>query len=303
MKKKSSLGRGLTELLSHSFHGKEADVLTPESIEPAEAAHAPAVKDTADSLLYIKTDLIQPSPYQPRRDIDPATLQELADSIKSQGVLQPIVVRETAVGVYELVAGERRWRAAQLAGLSKVPAVLKKLSEEAAMAVALIENIQRENLNPMDEARALKRLADTFSATHQEVADVVGKSRTSITNLLRLMDLNIEVQHLLETGSLEMGHAKALLGLSGRLQTDVAKTVATRSLSVRETERLIKNLKTDVAQAIAKVSDPDIVRLEEDLASRLGAPVSIKHQERGKGLVVIRYHSLEELDGILAHIQ
>jgi ParB family chromosome partitioning protein len=243
----------------------------------------------------------------------PESLEDLADSIRAQGVIQPIIVRSlptrdpSGAQRYEIVAGERRWRAAQIAGLEKVPAVVRDMADSTAIAVALIENIQREDLNPLEEARALRRLIDEFDLTHQEVADAIGRSRTAVSNILRLQDLGDQAKALLQKGELEMGHARALLGIAdSRMQAEVAALVAKKGLSVRETERLIKRVMSGARKAGAKNSaalDPDIRRLQDDLAERLGARVSIQHSSKGHGKLVVTYNSLDELDGILAHIQ
>ena len=256
-------------------------------------------------LREIPIDLIQRGRYQPRRDMDPAGLQELADSIRQQGVMQPVVVRPVAEGRYELIAGERRWRASQIAELDSLPAIVRDVPDEAAIAMALIENIQRENLNPMEEANALYRLQHEFELTQMEVAEAVGKNRATVANLLRLMNLNDDVKKLLEHGDIEMGHARALLGLEGGRQSEAASQVVTRALTVRQTEALVRHLLEGGDQkpsAGTKVS-PDIQRLERLLGDRLGAKVAIAHSAKGKGKLVINYSSLDELDGILAHIK
>jgi len=243
------------------------------------------------------------------------TLQELADSIKAQGVIQPIVVRPVGVpGIgesqrYEIIAGERRWRAAQMAGLTEIPAVVRRIPDEAAIAVALIENIQRENLNPLEEARALERLISEFDLTHQEAADAVGRSRSGVTNLLRLLELAPEVCDRVEHREIEMGHARAIGALSNRKQqVEVATLVAKRGLSVRDTEALVRRMQAPGATATAAEGqengrDPNVLRLEQELADKLGAKVAIQHSTAGKGKLVVNYNSLDELDGILAHIK
>ena len=259
-------------------------------------------------------DLLQRGRYQPRLDMRPESLQELADSIRAQGVVQPIVVRPVTAQRagepprYEIIAGERRWRAAQMAGLHDVPAVIRRVPDEAAMAMSLIENIQRENLNPLEEARALDRLIREFEMTHQTAADAVGRSRAAVSNLLRLLELADEVKGLVETRQIEMGHARALLGLpAARQQVEVALLVAKKGLSVRETEALVRRLsehKDDGSErAQPPRPDPNITRLEHDLADKLGAKVQLQHGAKGRGKLVIAYNSLDELDGILAHIQ
>ncbi len=260
--------------------------------------------DLDGELKHLPVELLQRGQYQPRRDMDPTSLEELAESIRKQGVVQPIVVRAISEGRYEIIAGERRWRAAQLARLAEIPAIIRDVTDEAAIAMALIENIQRENLNPIEEAMALQRLQDEFGLTQQQVAEAVGKSRTTITNLLRLLGLTGEVRMMLEHGDIEMGHAKALLGLTDGTQIQAARTVVARGLSVRQTETLIRNLQQDAASGKAPSRiDPDLKRLQDDLSDKLGSPVSISHSAKGKGKVTISYSSLDELDGILAHLQ
>jgi ParB family chromosome partitioning protein len=262
--------------------------------------------DHDGELREVPIDLIQRGRYQPRRDMDPAALQELADSIRQQGVMQPVVVRPIAEGRYELIAGERRWRATQMADLDRIPAIIRDVPDEAAIAMALIENIQRENLNPIEEAFALQRLQDEFGLTQAQVAEAVGKSRTTITNLLRLIGLTEDVRLMLEHGDLEMGHGRAMLTLPPELQMQVAKQVVAKSLSVRQTEALVRRVQQETPGKKAGKSDaidPNIRALQDDLAERLGARVSIAHGQRGKGKLVIEYSSLDELDGILDHIK
>ena len=264
------------------------------------------LKDHDGELREVPIDLIQRGRYQPRRDMDPAALQELADSIRQQGVMQPVVVRPIAEGRYELIAGERRWRATQMAGLDSIPAIIRDVPDEAAIAMALIENIQRENLNPIEEAFALQRLQDEFGLTQAQVAEAVGKSRTTITNLLRLIGLSEDVRIMLEHGDLEMGHGRAMLTLAPELQMQVAKQVVAKSLSVRQTEALVRRGQQETPDSKSRkkgVVDPNIRALQDDLAERLGARVSIDHGQRGKGKLVIEYSSLDELDGILGHIK
>jgi ParB family chromosome partitioning protein len=256
-------------------------------------------------LKEIPVDLIQRGKYQPRRDIDPESLQELAESIRAQGIMQPIVVRPISDRKYEIIAGERRWRAAQIAGLDQVPAVIRDVNDESAIAMALIENIQREDLNPIEEAVSLQRLQQEFELTQQEVADAVGKSRSTIANLLRLMSLQEDVRLLLERGDMEMGHARALLALEGMQQSQAARTVVGKGMSVRQTEALVRNLlarQEFPAQAPAQL-DPNIRQLQDDLSQKLGARVLIQHTAKGKGKLVLSYNSLDELDGILGHIK
>lgn len=241
--------------------------------------------------------------YQPRRDMDPEALQELADSIKAQGILQPIVVRKMADKSYEIVAGERRWRAAQLAQLDSVPALVRDISDESAIALALIENIQREDLNPLEEALAMQRFADEFKLSHGQVADAVGKARATVTNLMRLLGLHDEVKKNLAHGDLDMGHARALLALPLAKQVVAAQQVIERGLSVRHTETLVRAMLESKPASATKVSDPNVRKLQDELAGRLGAAVQINCNARGKGKLVIAYNSLDELDGILAHIK
>lgn len=271
----------------------------------------PALK--ANALIEIPVELCQRGKYQPRRDIDSEALEELAASIAQQGVMQPIILRALVEELvkpgqpgYEIIAGERRWRAAQLAGLSAVPAIIKEVPDEAAMAMALVENLQREDLNPMEEAYALSRLNQEFELTHQQVADIVGKSRAAVSNSLRLMNLHKDVKVLLEHGDIEMGHARALLGLASADQSEAAKEVVNRGLTVRQTEALVKNRLSPKAakQAAADlVNDPNISRLQNDLSDKLGVPVALKHGANGRGKVILKYNSLDELDGILSHIK
>jgi len=301
--KRPSLGRGLEALLGSATPASTAD----------SAAAAPAAPRPEEELARIPVDLLQRGRYQPRLDMRPESLQELADSIRAQGVVQPIVVRPLAAQRsgepmrYEIIAGERRWRAAQMAGLHELPAVIRRVPDEAAVAMSLIENIQRENLNPLEEARALDRLIREFDMTHQTAADAVGRSRAAVSNLLRLLELADEVKALVESRQLEMGHARALLGLSAaRQQVEVATLVAKKGLSVRETEALVRRLSTpreDTAAREQRRPDPNVTRLEQDLADKLGAKVHLQHTTAGRGKLVIAYNSLDELDGILAHIQ
>ena len=264
------------------------------------------LKDHDGELREVPIDLIQRGRYQPRRAMDPAALQELADSIRQQGVMQPVVVRPIAEGRYELIAGERRWRATQMAELDSIPAIIRDVPDEAAIAMALIENIQRENPNPIEEAFALQRLQDEFGLTQAQVAEAVGKSRTTITNLLRLIGLSEDVRIMLEHGDLEMGHGRAMLTLAPELQMQVAKQVVAKSLSVRQTEALVRRVQQETPDSKSRKKgtlDPNIRALQDDLAERLGARVSIDHGQRGKGKLVIEYSSLDELDGILGHIK
>ena len=251
----------------------------------------------------IPVERIRRSPYQPRRKLDADALEELTRSVRAHGVVQPVVVRPVGEDRYELVAGERRWRAAQGAGLETVPAVVREVSDEIALSIAIIENIQREDLTPLEEARGVARLVEEFAMTHREVAEAVGRSRPAVSNLLRLLDLNEDVRDRLEAGELEMGHARALLGLTGAAQSEAARMVAERGLSVRQTEALVRRMPSapggDAAEA---APDPDIGRLETRLGDLIGSEVRIRHGKRGSGRMVIRYHSLDELDGILERL-
>jgi ParB family chromosome partitioning protein len=262
---------------------------------------------STERVTRLPVEHIQRGRYQPRRDFDPDALRELADSIAAQGVIQPIVVRPIAADRYEIVAGERRWRASQQAGLAEIPVVVREVDERSAMAIGLIENIQRADLNPLEEAGALERLLNEFELTHQQVAEAVGKSRTTVTNLLRLLELEPEVKGLVEQSRLEMGHARALLGLKGLAQAEAARRVVAAGLSVRETERLVRRLQqldqVPGPTPSKPAPDPDVRRLQDDLAERLGARVEIQQGQRGAGKLVIAYNSLNELDGILAHIR
>ena len=316
--KKPSLGRGLEALLG------QANARRPAPAPTGVAADAPL--PARDELVSLPLDVLQRGRYQPRVDMRPETLDALAQSIKAQGVVQPIVVRPiempgaapSAAGApgqrYEIIAGERRWRAAQIAGLPDIPAVVRRVPDEGAIAMALIENIQREDLNPMEEARALDRLIREFQVTHQEAADAVGRSRAAVSNLLRLLDLAPEVAEWVDRRELEMGHARALLGLSEqRQQVEVARLVCKKSLSVRETEALVRRLTNVTGGEGAETGrtggggrsgrDPNVTALESQLAETLGAKVVIDHSGKtGKGRVVVAYNSLDELDGILQHI-
>ncbi len=250
-------------------------------------------------LQSLPIESMQRGKYQPRKDLNPEKLQELADSIKAQGIIQPIVVRKISFEKYEIVAGERRWRASQLAGLTQIPVVIKEIDDRTAMAMALIENIQREDLNPLEEAEALKRLLDEFEMTHQLIAEAIGKSRTTVTNLLRLMDLHPDVKKLLLSNNLEMGHARALLSLEGSKQVALANKVIKEGLTVRATERLVKESHADPKNQKIKLIDNDTVKLQDELTGKLGAKVTIDHKENGSGKLVITYTSLDELDGII----
>ncbi|WP_280539853.1 ParB/RepB/Spo0J family partition protein [Chromohalobacter sp. 11-W] len=307
MTRKRALGRGLDALIGAG--ARQRDTLGDDAIDGdvlLEPAQAPAASEEQERLMRLPLGQLSRGKYQPRRDIQPESLEELADSIRAQGVMQPIVVRPMGESRYEIIAGERRWRAAQLAELDVIPAVVREVSDEAALALALIENIQRENLNPVEEASALKRLLDDFELTQQQVADAVGKSRAQVANLLRLLSLDEEVQTLLERGDLDMGHARALLTLPAARQRSIAREVVERDLTVRQTEALAKQNASGKETAKSPPSasgNTDVARLETRLAELLGAPVKIQHGASGKGRVTIRYTSLDELDGILGHIQ
>ncbi|HET6654877.1 MAG TPA: ParB/RepB/Spo0J family partition protein [Gammaproteobacteria bacterium] len=262
-----------------------------------------AAPEAGDALKTLPVDLIQRGKYQPRKDMHADTLEELADSIRAQGVVQPIVVRPLSGSRYEIIAGERRWRAAQIAGLHEIPAVIKDVPDRAAIAMALIENIQRENLNPLEEARALERLIDEFEMTHQQASEAVGRSRAAVSNLLRLLELTPATAKMVEEGRLEMGHARALLALKDAQQDAAAREVAAKGLSVRETEKLVRRLGEPKKPAPTRRLDPDIRRLQEDLTERLGARVTVQTGPKGRGKLVINYTSLDELDGILGHIR
>lgn len=298
--KRKGLGKGLDALLGAGLS------IPPADDTPGEAAVATEPSGASDGkLMQLPVELIQRGKYQPRRDMHQEALEELADSIRAQGVMQPIVVRLISENKYEIIAGERRWRATQLAGLDKIPAVVRVVTDEAAIAMALIENIQREDLNPIEEAVALKRLQDEFELTHQEVAQAVGKSRTTVTNLLRLIALDDEVKKLLEHGDLEMGHARALLSLNPEQQRDTARQIAARGLTVRQAEALVRKIQEEKNKGTIGVPpvSADIKRLQTELSETLGAGVSIQHGAKGKGKLVISYNNLDELDGILAHIK
>jgi|SoiMethySBSTD1v2_1073268.scaffolds.fasta_scaffold56960_2 ParB family chromosome partitioning protein len=286
--KRRGLGRGLDALLG------------PAAGPPPQATESGAGR-------VLPVDLIERSRFQPRGEINRESLADLADSIRAQGLMQPVVVRPLRDGAgetrYELIAGERRWRAAQMAGLSEVPVVVRDVPDDVALALALIENIQRENLSPLDEARALERLVVEFGMTHERAAEAVGRSRTAVSNLIRLLELDETVKQRLAAGDLDMGHARALLALPRSQQAQAAAKVAERGLSVRETERLVKRLLAGTTQQTPRRTDPDIERLERDLSERLGAKVEVQQSARGRGQLVIRYHSLDELEGILAHIR
>lgn len=300
IKKKRGLGRGLDSLLSSSRESVAIDGVD-------ESQNAESTGSTKDGALrHLPIEWLQPGRYQPRKDIQPEALEELAASIKSQGLMQPIIARKTAGNDnrFEIIAGERRWRACQLAQLDTVPVIIKDVEDEAAMAMALIENIQREDLNAMEEAQALYRLQHEFEMTQQQVAEAVGKNRATVANLLRLVNLNPDVKLLLEHGDIEMGHARALLGLEGEQQSEAATKVVSGALNVRQTEALVRNIQEGKkSPSKPEPKSPDINRLENILGDKLGAKVAISHTKKGKGKLVIAYNSLDELDGILSHIK
>ena len=279
--KARGLGRGLDALLGD---GKS-------KVEPSQR-----------SFKMLPIEFLQRGKYQPRQDMNAEKLQELADSIREQGIVQPIIVRELGAERYEIIAGERRWRAAQLAQLDVVPVVIKDFDDQTAMAIALIENIQREDLNALEEAQALKRLGEDFGMTHQEIAKAVGKSRTTVSNLLRLNELTPAVMKLLAAGEIEMGHARALLALTGKDQLVAAKQVVAKAMSVREVEKYVRDFANPRVVKAAPAVDPDVLRLQERLSEKLGAKVAINHHPKGKGKLVISYTNLDELDGILKRI-
>jgi ParB family chromosome partitioning protein len=282
-RKKPVLGRNLSSMLSQTTlaHVKE---------------------DTRDELRDLPLELIRPGRYQPRSVFDEEKLAELADSIRSQGVVQPVVVRPVGEDEFELIAGERRWRAAQIAGIDVIPAVLRDVPDEASVAMALIENIQREDLNPLEEATALRRLIDDFQMTHQEAADSVGRSRAAVSNLLRLLELMQEVKYMIDMRLIEMGHARALLSLDDDLQLQAAREVVNKRLSVRETENLVRRLQQSKKKIGHRRVDPDILRLQNRLGEILGARVRIQHQASGKGKLIINYTNADEFEGILERL-
>lgn len=255
-----------------------------------------------NELRKLPIDIIQPGKYQPRKDIDPETLEELAKSIRAQGIIQPILVRSIENGRYEIVAGERRWRAAQLANLQEIPAVIREMPDKTVVALSLIENIQREDLNIIEEALALQRLIDEFTMTHQEAADAVGKSRVTVTNLLRLLSLHSDIKIMLQNGDLEMGHARALLTLDKNKQVELAKLIIQKKFTVREVETLVNRLMNPHKKINTKAFDPNIINFQKQLADKLAAKVIISHSKNGKGKMIIHYNSLDELEGIVDHI-
>ncbi|MGB1333979.1 MAG: ParB/RepB/Spo0J family partition protein [Porticoccaceae bacterium] len=291
--KRQSLGKGLDALLGFAEDVTADQELAIDENKPSDGA-----------LKQIPVEFLQRGEYQPRREFNPDSLQELADSIASQGLIQPIVVREIAQNKYEIIAGERRWRAAQLAGLDTIPAMLREISDQTTIAMALIENIQREDLNAIEESQALIRLQDEFNLTQQQVAQAVGKSRSAVTNLMRLATLQPLVQQQLERGDIELGHAKCLLALEGETQVSAARTVASEGLTVRQTEVLVKKLQSpSLGKKSITTPNQDIVNLQTELSEKLGAAVKIQHGSRGSGKLTISYNSVDELDGILGHLK
>lgn len=288
MVKKRGLGKSLDALLAYTSTD------TQPSVE--------AANQLTEKITQLSVNQIRRGKYQPRREMDPQALEELASSIRSQGIIQPLIVRP--VGDYhEIIAGERRWHAAQLAGLTEVPVIIRSIPDEAAIAIALIENIQRENLNPIEEAIALQRLSEEFAMTHSQVAEVIGKSRTSVTNLLRLLSLPDEIKTMLDRGLLEMGHARTLLTLPAPSQIEVAELIIAKGLSVRETEHLVRRIQTPSKPQSSNPMDPDIERLQENLSRQLKLRVAIQYNAKGKGKLIIHYRNLAELDGLLSQIQ
>jgi ParB family chromosome partitioning protein len=279
-RKKPVLGRNLSSMLSQT---------TLKQIQ----------NQSRDELHDLPLDVIRPGRFQPRSVFDEDKLAELADSIRAQGVVQPVVVRPVGEGVYELIAGERRWRAAQIAGIDTIPSVVRDVPDEVSVAMALIENIQREDLNPLEEATALRRLIDDFEMTHQQAADAVGRSRAAVSNLLRLLELMQEVKDMIDMRLIEMGHARALLSLDDDLQVQAAREVVRKRLSVRETENLARRLQQSKKNKGSRRVDPDILRLQNRLGEILGARVRIQHQASGKGKLIIAYNNSDEFEGIL----
>jgi ParB family transcriptional regulator, chromosome partitioning protein len=301
--KRKGLGRGLDALLSAGAKQAGVNAVTgqPNPVNPATIT-IPDAGPKDGRLMDLPVEFLQRGKYQPRRDMHEESLQELAESIKAQGVMQPIVVRPIGDDRYEIIAGERRWRATQLAGLHTIPAVIRDVSDEAAIAMALIENIQREDLNPVEEAVALKRLQDEFELTHQEVAEAVGKSRTAVSNILRLLNLCLDVRTMLERGDIEMGHARCLLPLSFEQQRDLARHIVAKGLSVRQAESLVRNTLEAKKASPNKSASADIEKLEQGLSEKVGVPVSVQHSAKGSGKLVLKYNNLDELDGILSHL-
>lgn len=289
MVKKRGLHRGLDALIARSDHSIKKEV--------GELQQDGELKD-------IPVEFLRSGVYQPRKVFEDDGLEELAASIRAQGIIQPIVVRKKLANQYEIIAGERRWRAAQKAGLHNIPCIIKDIPDEAAIAMSLIENIQREDLNPIEEAMALRRLMNDFGLTQQQAADAVGKSRTALTNLLRLLGLSSEVKDMLERGDIEMGHARALLTLGEADQKAAAKTCRDKGFSVRETERYVRKLLTPKVQVppASQQKDVDIKRLETKISEKIGAPTQIQHGVKGRGKIIIEYSNVDVLDGILSHL-
>jgi ParB family chromosome partitioning protein len=282
--KKRGLGRGLDALLG---------------AKPKGALN----KDNSSNLTELDVDLIKPGKFQPRTKMDMMKLRELADSIKAQGMVQPVIVRSIGKNSYEIIAGERRWRAAQIAELSKIPVVIREADDRQTIAMALIENIQREDLSPLEEAIALQRLIDEFELTHQQAGEAVGRSRAAVSNLLRLLDLHKDVKKLLDDGELEMGHARALLSLQRNLQVKAAREIIKKAMSVRVTEKFLKTYGEETIEVKKPQADKDIQRLETELTEKLCSVVNIQHGKKGKGKLIINYHSVDELEGILNRIK
>lgn len=291
MAKKRGLGLGLSELLS--------DIQTISTTTTTTKATESSINA---GLRHLSIDLLKPGKYQPRRGMDKKSLEELAESIRTQGIIQPIVVRPIKGGGYEIIAGERRWRAAQLAKMQEVPVVTKEMADEQALAVSLIENIQREELNAIDTALSLQRLINEFSMTHENAALAIGKSRSAVTNLLRLLELADEIKEMVQEGALEMGHARALLTLEVTKRTYAAKIISSKKMSVRDAEKLVRQLQNPPAVK-SRFIDPNTSNLQRDLADKLAAKVDIQHSKKGSGKIVIKYNNLDELDGILKHIK
>lgn len=309
MAKRKGLGRGLDSLISGATGVNSADAIRSATealkVDPTSTDVSGEEKKVDGTLKQLPVDLLQRGKYQPRRDMSPEALEELADSIKTQGVMQPIVVRPIGEGRYEIIAGERRWRATQLAGLDSIPTIIRDVPDETAIAMALIENIQREDLNPVEEALALQRLQQEFELTQQQVAEAVGKSRTAVTNLLRLLNLTDDVKKLLEHGDLEMGHARCLLSLDAMDQREAARTIVSKGLSVRQAEAHVRKLQEEAEDGGKgeKATTPDLKNLEDGLSEHVGVPVLVQHTAKGKGKLVFKYNNLDELDGILNHLQ
>jgi ParB family transcriptional regulator, chromosome partitioning protein len=301
--KKRGLGSGLKKSLGS---GLDAFIDAKSIIDESHQDMAVARQTAGDALKPVPVDLIQRGRYQPRRHIDEAGLEELAASIKAQGLMQPIVLRPVTADTYEIIAGERRWRAVQKAGLDSISAIVRDIPDEAAIAMSLIENMQREDLNAMEEAMALQRIKDEFGLTHEEVAEAVGKSRSAVTNLMRLTNLPEQVRILVERGDLDMGHARALLPLASEKQLGAARDIIDRDMSVRQAETYVRSMQEKPVSRKTKKAEKksaDISSLENSLSEKLGAPVSINQARGGKGKLVISYSSLDILDGILKRIK